>query len=407
MTHSVSYDTEPPHIMTPPTCPTAGRNQFTAVTTMIYVTMLFVIATIPTLISPALVGGWREQYGLSESQLGMLASADLAGLAIGAGAALLWQRRWPWRMVTIVALIVTCALNLLCMDLNNFPAFFIVRLLAGTGAGTLIGIYSAFIANAPGPERFIAATTFVQIATQGAAVALASRLQLHFGLASVFFCTAAVLLPLVPFVRLLPFGWPQGVSTETTDRAPAARHPTILLSLMVLAAFIPLDIFMAIYPFLPEFGHAFAGLSMASSTTLLGMSLFPSAIGPTIAFLLGERVGIGWPILASGLICAAMLLLLCTGAHSPTLYFFGVSTLQASWCFLNCYFYGAVIMINNELTAAATPVAAVSIAFGTTILGVAGERGGLVGLTVVALICVLVSILMVLCCIRRPRLAII
>ena len=69
---------------------------------LIYVNALFIVGTLGTLITPAILESWAALQW-SQSQLGLVAALELVALASGSLSGLYWQRRWPWRQVALVS----------------------------------------------------------------------------------------------------------------------------------------------------------------------------------------------------------------------------------------------------------------------------------------------------------------
>ena len=141
--------------------------RFDSLGRLAYVNALFIIGTLGTLITPAMLDGWAH-LNWSATQLGAVAAIELAGLALGSLSGLYWQRRWRWRHVALLSILVAIAANAACVVVKDFPGVCVLRALVGLSGGFLTGLYSAVLANSRSPGRIIAVTTFIQIGVEAA-----------------------------------------------------------------------------------------------------------------------------------------------------------------------------------------------------------------------------------------------
>ena len=129
---------------------------------LIYVNALFIVGTLGTLITPAVLESWAR-FHWSQSQLGLVATLELVALASGSLSGLYWQRRWHWRHVALVSLVLAIVANLACVIQHGFVIICIARGAAGLAGGLLCAIFSAFLANTQSPGKVIAVTNFIMI----------------------------------------------------------------------------------------------------------------------------------------------------------------------------------------------------------------------------------------------------
>jgi MFS transporter, DHA1 family, inner membrane transport protein len=342
-----------------------------------YVNALFIIGTLGTLITPALLEVWGPRLHWTQSQLGLAAAAELVTLALGSLSGLYWQRRWDWRFVATGALLLAVLGNLACMRLDDFVGVCIARAASGLGGGLLCAIYSAFLANTHSPGRNIAITTFVQIGVEAAFLYSSTSVAWVLGATGLFTLMAGLSGALIPLIRLLPAGWPSDSSAPAEaavpDQRPRRAYP-------ILLSFVPFILFQAgVYTFLGDFGRLAAGLDVAQTLHAIGLSVVFSALGSVAAYVLDDRAGLLLPICGVILLLIGMMFAMICGSTSASLFLLYISLLQAGWIFLNCYLYSALIDANKLLVAAATPVSSFGSAFGASAMGYVLEHGGLQG----------------------------
>jgi predicted MFS family arabinose efflux permease len=346
-----------------------------------YVTGLFIIGTLGTLITPAMFESWIP-FNWTPTQLGLLAATELAGLAVGSLSGLYWQRRWNWRGVTLGALLPAVAANLACILRHDFASVCLGRGVVGLSGGLLCAVYSAMLANAKSPGRIIAITTFIQIGIEAIFIFFTTSVLELLGGSGLFVLMAMLFVLLVPFVRVLPPGWPAGSTKSISD--PGRNHES-LRAYAVLLSFVPFIVVQTgVYTFLGEIGHQAAHLNSEQTLHAIGVSVLFSALGSVGAYLLDDRIGLKLPIAGAILLMIGTLFGMIFGSRSAAMFLLYIALLQIGWIFLNCYLYSALIEVNNLLVPAAMPLATFGSALGASAMGYVLEHDGLMGLLALA-----------------------
>ena len=341
-----------------------------------YVNALFVVGTLGTLIAPALLESWAKLHW-TQSQLGFVAGIELAALAAGSLTGLYWQRRWNWRRVTLVSLLLGVIANASCMVLHDFVSVCIARGAVGLAGGFLCGVYSAFLANIKSPGRMIAVTTFIQITVEAVFLFSTTSVFDRLGSSGLFVLMAALLAILIPFLGVLPPGWPM--------EAPAAARATASATYSwrgyaLLLSFVPFVLVQTgVYTFLGEFGQMAAHLSVEQTLRAIAISVVLSSLGSVAAYVLNDRAGLLLPIGAATAVMIATVCAMIMASRSGSMFLSYISLLQIAWIFLNCYLYSALIEANNLLVPAATPLSSFGSAFGASAMGYVLQHGGLIG----------------------------
>jgi len=350
--------------------------RFDSLPRLAYVNALFIIGTIGTLITPAMLDGWA-QLRWSATRLGAVAAIELAGLAAGSLSGLYWQRRWHWRPVALAAILVAIAGNAVCVIAKDFAGICVLRALVGVAGGLLTALYSAVLANSRSPGRVIAVTTFIQIGVEASFMFSAASVFERLGRSGLFVVMAGLFIMLVPFLALLPAKWP----TATTDDPREFEGPQrSWRAYPLLLSFVPFIVVQAgVYTFLGEFGRLAANLSVEATLHAIGISVVLSSLGSVAAYWLNDRIGIRLPIGGAVLLMTGMLFGMILASRSAALFLFYISLLQIGWIFLNCYLYSALIDANNLLVPAATPSSALGSVVGASAMGYVLDHGGMIG----------------------------
>ena len=350
--------------------------RFDSLPRLAYVNALFIIGTIGTLITPAMLDGWAQLYW-SATRLGAVAAIELAGLALGSLSGLYWQRRWRWRQVALASILVAIAGNAACVIVKDFAGVCILRSLVGVSAGLLTALYSAVLANSRSPGHVIAVTTFIQIGVEAAFMFSAASVFERLGSSGLFVVMAGLFIMLLPFLALLPVRWP--TATADDPREPGGPQRS-WRAYPLLLSFVPFIVVQAgVYTFLGEFGRLAAKLSVDATLHAIGISVVLSSLGSVAAYWLNDRIGFRLPIGGAVLLMTGMLLGMILGSRSAAWFLLYISLLQIGWIFLNCYLYSALIDANNLLVPAATPFSALGSVVGASVMGYVLDHSGMMG----------------------------
>jgi predicted MFS family arabinose efflux permease len=367
----------------------AVETNFDAAPALACASALFILGTLSTLITPAVLQGWAGQFHWTESRLGGIATVELVGLALGSTSAFFWQRRARWRRIGRWSILVIVVTNAACVFSDSFMALCGLRFISGVAGGVLVGVYTAYLSNTRSPERFLAVTTLAQITTQAALMSLSSVLLAHWGVNGMYAMLGGSVAILLPTLRFLPPGWPQSAPAVDGEAAPAAVSGRAwILGVLILAAFIPFEIFQGgTFAFLHQFGLLGAHLQSSETLHVIGVAAIVSALGPIAAYFLADRAGVFVPLAGSILIMLAMMVGLTNAPYSALLMLFYLSVMQATWLFAICYLYAGLIMVNNRLTQVASPVSAICLGAGASLMAMAIEWRGLAGIFWLSFIC--------------------
>lgn len=357
------------------TGPPPQAPRFDSLERLTYVNALFIVGTLGTLITPAMLDGWA-QLNWSATRLGAIAAIELTGLALGSLSGLYWQRRWRWRQVALPSILVGIAGNAACVMVKDFAGVCVLRALVGLSGGFLTALYSAVLANSRSPGRIIAVTTFIQIGVEAVFMFSAGSVFERLGSSGLFVLMAGLFMALLPFLTLLPSKWPAAAA----DALEFAESKRVWRAYPLLLSFIPFIVVQAgVYTFLGEFGRVAANLSVDASLHAIGISVVLSSLGSVAAYYLNDRMGFRLPIGVGILVMTGMLFGMILGSRSAAWFLFYISLLQIAWIFLNCYIYSALIDANNLLVPAASPSSALGSVVGASAMGYVLDHGGMTG----------------------------
>jgi MFS family permease len=247
--------------------------------------LLLVVAAAIWLIMPVYAGAAAVSLHLDDSQVGSLASADFAGLALASLFAPLWIRRVNWRVAASVGLTLMLLGNFASVYVDTFSNLLTIRFLTEFACGGVASIGLASLADTTKTDRNFAIAIAAQTVFGSAALLGLPYLVERWGLDSVFVSLNVVTLLVFPCIRFLTA---QGKDHE----AEMAVHRSIVV--LPILGLIGMTLFFAnigaLWAYIERIGSA-AGLL----ATYIGQSLaFSNAValgGALAAAWIGDRFG--------------------------------------------------------------------------------------------------------------------
>lgn len=241
-------------------------------------------------ISPTLVYGAGQRYGVGDALAGMLCTVEL--LLIGLVSIILGSRPWPVspRRAALLATSSVIVLNACSASLPSFWQLMAVRSMAGVGAGVALYFSIAYVARAARPERGYAVLNVVNNLYSAALLATLPVISPgSSGLA--YLPYSAMLIALFcPLLAKLPQELSPASSSHSatlTDSAPPGRVTTLLLAATFAA--IPLSSFTN-FSFAIPLGQA-AGLKESQVNFTLGIGSVIATLGALVSPVLAVRFG--------------------------------------------------------------------------------------------------------------------
>src|ERR1700687_6066896 len=147
------------------------------------------------LLLPSFVGALADVLHCSEDRTGLLASADLAGIAVATATGPWWLRRVSWRRTVLGALAVFLIANVLCFGVGGFALLFSLRVLAGLSAGTAYAVALAGIVGTLRSDRNVGLLVCMQVVFGAAGVYVLDAVRIAWRLDAVYVYILAWLIP--------------------------------------------------------------------------------------------------------------------------------------------------------------------------------------------------------------------
>ncbi len=272
---------------------------------------------------PIMTGALSDQFGFTPDQVGWIASADLAGMAISSAMAVFWVRSIRWNRAFMMAGAIFLIGNLLSALSSDITFLVPVRFLAGLGGGALMAVALACLSDTRSPERQFG----LMMVGQGLVAALVLwQLPLfvsHFGARGVFVLLTGLAVLAISLGYKFPAGGKDYSTTPSTDIG--IFLPTILALAAVFIYFIAQG---GVWAFAERLG-AISGIPANAIGQWLGLAQITGIMGSLTVTFIGIRFGRLWPLTLCLLLQIVSLGLLA-GATDVVLY--GIGLLIFSYC---------------------------------------------------------------------------
>ena len=335
------------------------------------------------LLMPIYVGVLQSALQFSESELGLLASADLIGLALASLLAPLWINRAPWRLLSAICFSGLIACNVSAMFVHEFNALFMLRLLAGVQIGCVAAVIMGIFSHARFPDKVAALMVIVQVAYQSIAFLILPRYVSATGLEG--FLLSVIAVQLVALASIFYFPRRPIIAEQTRSTAGAGGGLSHLPALFILAAMAAFFVGQAsLWAFIELIGNN-SGLDNTEVGYALAVSTFIALVGPIWGAWAGDRFGRLKPVLLGG-IAQIVVLFFMDAATSVWAYAAALSVFQLFWNLGIGYQYGALVDADhsNRFVVIVPAAQCAGIAAGPIIAGVALQGMGNTGVYLVS-----------------------
>jgi predicted MFS family arabinose efflux permease len=300
---------------------------------------LILVATVTEamlLLLPIYIGAISDLLALTQTQVGLVGSADLAGVAIGSTSAVVWLRKVAWRKVTLFALTFMLVANVLSLMFTDIGLLMLLRFSAGLAAGIAYALALAGLCDTSNQARNTALMVCSQVVFGAIGLyvlpLLSDRLRLN----------GVYLYIIVWAVVTLMTAWlafpnnPVAHSKKTPLSWSRFGLPGILAFVATGLYFLTIG---AVWGYLERIAIE-AGMTLADVGSSLSWGYIISLIGSFGAAWLGVKFGRAWPMTITGIVQLAMLVVftrLNAVNDVMTCFFVANAIFQFFWSFIIAY----------------------------------------------------------------------
>jgi predicted MFS family arabinose efflux permease len=295
------------------------------------------------LLLPSYVGAIADVLHLSDQQLGILGSADLAGIALATATGPWWVRRARWRRVAHVSLGLFLVTNLLGFVVHSFMPLVLLRVIAGLSAGTAFTVALAGIVDTRRADRNTGLMVCMQVVFAAIGVYAIDVVPTAHRLDAVYGYILVWLVPL--FVLSLKY-FPDDPGDRLAQGAVDWRRIAGPGAAAVLGAGFYFLMIGAVWGYLEGVARE-AGLTLDQTGEALSVGLIVSLLGSGAAAVTGLRFGRAGPLVVTAVFqIGSLYLLTCLGHFAnPVLAFYVINAVfQIFWSYIIAYF---IIIFND------------------------------------------------------------
>jgi predicted MFS family arabinose efflux permease len=284
------------------------------------------IAPLMVFIGPIVVGAYVDVLGYSEKLAAQIYAADLAGATLGGVLAFALLRRLDWRTIMRVGIVLFLISNLLSLAADTFSALVTIRLLAGTGAGTLTSMTIVSIGLTKSPDRIYGLWGASQFTLAALVAAVLPGLIADYGLAAPFLILSGLGLAIVCVTHLFPHG---AEPKSGGSSLAGTRRGTVLGVIGLTGFFIFFLGQAAVWPFGERIGIS-AGFSTEQVGNAVAISLVGAIFGSLVATVIGNTFGRLLPLVAT-MVGASIGAIIITSQPSLTVFTVGLFVFSFAW----------------------------------------------------------------------------
>lgn len=287
--------------------------------------------------------------GLSESDSGLVAFAEMGGIAVGTIVCALrpgWVERAGWRWTALLGLLIMLGGNVCSMLAGDLSSLLMARGLAGLGSGVVLAVTYAVLAEGGG-ARALAIFNFVQLSCGWLGIPFLSPVAEAHGAERLFAIVAGLVVVGMALSFFLPGRRPVVPGHEVSVPHDKVSAPGWLAILSALVYFAGVG---AIYAYVAFMGVAWGGTQQVVEAQVANM-MFAGLSGGLLVALVGSRFGFRLPlILGYALLLAAMAWLAFGQPVSGFL--LAVCLFGFAWNIITPYQFEAVTHVDSSSSAA-------------------------------------------------------
>jgi MFS family permease len=269
---------------------------------MIAALIIGLVAALVVNTLPVFLSVLARVRGLDESQSGLIAFADMGGIACGTMLCALCPAttsRIGLRVVALLGLGIFAAANVVAGSFYGFHWLLAAIAAAGVGSGIVMAVTYAVLAQGDDGARDLAVFNVVQLASGWLGIPLLGPIADQHGAGRLFAIMATVAVAVTPLCFALP--GKVGAAIVPTDAAVGWLSIVSVLLYFAGAG--------AIYAYLAFMGVAWGGSAQAVESSLSTI-MFAAMMGGVVVAVIGSRFGFRKPLIAGYAILLVSILML-------------------------------------------------------------------------------------------------
>lgn len=288
-------------------------------------------------IMSAIVDGLITGLGFTNSQAGMVGSANIYGASIGSLTAVFVVRHVQWKTALATLLFVLLAIDLASARIHDPATLIAVRAMHGFIGGMSVGVVYSVMARLHSPDRAFGMLLLLQFGLGGLGVMFLPSLVPVHGARILFL----VLACLTTIALLAMLAIPRSLAMTATDKVVQGagnplRKPVVIVALLAIFLFQAGN--MSLAAFIIRLGED-ASLSRDFIGQALGWATWIGAAGAGLVIFMGTRFGRFRPVLVAMLLTMAGTAGFFWSASKPVFFIANIGT-ALTWSFIVPYLFG-------------------------------------------------------------------
>lgn len=241
---------------------------------------------------PLLGGAAVDRYGISGTEVGLLGTADLAGIAVSCVLSVFWVRKVSLRKAAWLSIAVLMVGNMFSWMADTFTTLCAARFITELGSGGMFSLALIVLGKSSNPERFLSLGIAATLASSVIAYLWLPEIIATSGIGVVFIAHLVVVVFAMFWLNWLPLK-PASTTERSREEQSAANYLPLIFCFLSL--FCLTIVQGGVWTYLERIGNA-AGLSPDYIGNALAMTQVASLAGSLLTSLLSTRFGRLLPI---------------------------------------------------------------------------------------------------------------
>jgi predicted MFS family arabinose efflux permease len=355
--------------------------------------LLFGVVSVQTFIlQPGFVQGFVEHLRFTEQQAGLVASAEIGGIAATSLAFAFLSSRLNWRRAVLVCAILAGLADLASAFATDFTAFAGLRFVAGLGLGGLASLSWAAIGLTKDPDRGFALYVGWCLVYGAAGIFALPMALAMIGMSGVMIALSLMTLASAPCARFMP------VSADNRGAPnPDALEISGAMKALVLAGVLTFNVALSAtwaYLFLVGVDQ---GIGEQVVANVLALSQLAAVLGAVVPYVMAQKFGRIAPLTLGLLGCAASAALLA-GRTSLLSFAIGVSVFNFLWNVVLPYTFASLSSFDRSgrMVVYGVAVQMIGLGIGPAVGAAVLESGDLGSILLMSAVLILASLAMIL-----------
>ena len=340
----------------------SSRNTNIGIAELSAAIVIGIVSVSSIFVLPGLLSVLGNHFELSDQDIGLVAAADINGIAASMVVLSAFIHRIKWPLTTILGFAIFVAGNLATYFATSVDALFLSRLISGVGGGIALSVAFAIYGRSRSPDQAFGVFLVCGMLFSSLGLYLIPVIDEAGGLGGLILVLIALALSAMACARLLPDSGAGLSNVSQTNGSKLSKAPVFLIILGVAAASSFMLAEGAVWAFVDRIGLS-QGLEGNSVARSLALSSIAGIGGGLAAAVLQDRIGRSIPLTISAAASGYSLWLFATGSSLGG-FLFAACIFNFCWNFSQALMSGVLAELDDKGRAVVLMGAAQTAAFG-------------------------------------------